>query len=169
MIFPATLPLVTFYMVRDDAYHELPVSSCQTVFSFETFYSREAISAKKVTKFNGMRFEMRMSLDASTRNADFRSFFNAVLAEHDAGNGRMRLYLRAEASIGEQNDYIDVSPTESLVNHFCRNQITRTAYDISVTGIFAEVGMALAYVVDNDGNFIFNNDERRIMAQLNPY
>lgn len=169
MIFPATLPLVTFYMVRLDEYHELPVSSCETTFSFESFYAREAISAKKRTKFNGMRFEMIMGLDATTKNADFRSFFNAMLYEHYAGNGRMRLYLRSQASIGVESDYIDVTATQSALNHLCRNQITRTAYNISVTGEFAEVGMALAYIIDNDSNFVFNNDGRRIMAQLNPY
>ncbi len=169
MIFPANLSVVTFYLEGLDEYHELDVASSEMAFNFETFYLREAISAKKRVKFSGVRYSMSLTYEQTRQHEQVRSFYGRLLDETADGYARVRLYLQDEASIVFDTDYIDVSL--GSVNSFLeyRNKIRRHYYTMSFDGQFPQVGLGLAYVVSNDGNFVFNNEGRRIFAQLNPF
>lgn len=169
MIFPANLGVVTFYLEGLDEYHELIVSSSQMGFAFETFYNRETISAKKRIKFNGVRYSMSLTYEQTRQHDAVRSFYDRLYVESADEYARVRLYLTSQASIGEQTDYLDVllGSMDAFLGY--RNQVRRHYYTMAFDGQFPEVGLGLAYVIDNDGNFVFNNEGRRISTQLNPF
>ena len=169
MIFPANLNVVTFYLEGLDEYHELDVSSSQMGFSFETFYNKEAISSKKRVKFSGVRYSMTLTYEQTKQHDKIREFYGKLLSETTNGYPRVRLYFVRESSIVFDTDYIDVSLGDltSFMNY--RNQVRRHYYTMSFDGQFPEVGLGLAYVVTNDGNFLFNNEGRRILVLLNPF
>lgn len=169
MIFPANLSLVTFYLEGLDEYHQLDVSSSQMSFNFETFYLRETIGAKKRVKFSGVRYSMTLTYEQTRQHDKVREFYARLLEETADGYPRVRLYFIEESSIVFDTDYIDVSLGD--LNSFLgyRNQIRSHYYTMSFDGQFPEVGLGLAYVVTNDGNFLFNNEGRRILVLLNPF
>ena len=169
MIFPANLSVVTFYLEGLDEYHELDVASSQMGFQFETFYLREAISAKKRVKFSGVRYSMSLTYEQTRQHDKVRAFYGRLLEETADDYPRVRLYFVTESSIDEETDYIDVSlgSVNAFLNY--RNQVRRHYYTMSFDGQFPEVGLGLAYIIDNSGNFVFNNEGRRIFASLNPF
>lgn len=169
MIFPPSLDVVTFYLEGLDEYHELTVASSQMSFRFETFFFREAISAKKQVKFSGVRYSMSLQYEQMLQHNAVRTFYKRILDETLGGSARVRLYMTQESLIVDQTDYIDVSlgSVESFLDY--RNQVRRHYYTMSFEGQFPEVGIGLAYIIDNDGQFVFNNEGRRIFAQLNPF
>ena len=169
MIFPTSLPVVTFYLEGLNEYHELTVQNASTEFKFEYFYSREAISAKRRVKISGVRFDFSMSFNQTREHDKVRDFYQALYNEYTSGNSRVRLYLTEQSSIGNQTDYLQVAVGDMNAFFEYRNQVRRHYYQISFTGVFSEFGIGLAFIIDNDGNFVFNNEGRRIMTQLNPY
>lgn len=169
MIFPSDLPLVTFYLEGLDEYHEVGVFASSMEFKFEPYYLKEAVSASKKVKFRGVRFDMRLSLDQTRSHGDLKAFYESAMKECVEGNGRIRLYLVKESVIEAQTDYLQVV-VENLESVFSvKNHVGRQSYQMSFSGLFSEMGIGLAYVIDNDGFFVFNNEGRRMVVQFDQF
>lgn len=167
MIFPTVLDNVTFQLVSLNQYHQIGVSSSTMRFSFEPFYSKEAITGRKRVSFRGVRFDGDITLDQTTEHDTIRDLYNDIYQELSVAGGSVRLYFTESASIGQQTDYIDVVMEPNLANMTYSNQVRRHSYRLGFSGLFPTFGLGIAYVIDNDGNFVFNNDGTRIFVILN--
>lgn len=159
MIFPASLPVVTFYLPELDEYHEITISGAQTSFQAESFYQRDAISAKKSTKLRGLRFSVDMSFEQSTQHDTIRDFWNSIYDEIQAGGDEIHLYLKAQSSIAGDDDYFELIPNDFLANLAYRNTIGRHGYDFSFTGKITVpeiTAVDVIFVIVQNGDFVIN-------------
>jgi hypothetical protein len=168
MIFPASLPVVTFYFPEQDTYYELTISGAQTTFQAESFYQRESISAQKQTKFRGLRFSLSMSFSQSNQHSLMRDFWNAVYDEIQQGGDEIHVYLKAQSSIADDDDYFELVPNDFLANLAYRNTIGRHGYDLSFTGKITVpeiTGVDVIFVIVDNGDFVINDAGEFIIVE----
>lgn len=163
MIFPKQLSYVTFEIPEAERFYELTVSGAQFGFTFEPFYSREAISAKKKTSFRGMRLDMSFSFNQTQDHDIIRQFWGDVYA---LPNSEIRMYLKKQDDIDIYQDFFRVVTTDFIANHTYSNTIARHGYEMSFTSILTEIGIGLDFLINEDGVFVLNNDGQKIYVDL---
>jgi len=165
MIFPAKLPKVTFYLPEQDEYHEMTIFASSMSFIAESFYSKEAISAKKIQPLRGFRINLNFSFDQYMSHSSMRDFWNSIYDEYNSGGDEIHLYLMAQTDIEDDSDYLEITMTEFLADFAYRNTIGRHGYNLSFTGKISlpeitEVDVSYVivtngdFVIDTAGNFI---------------
>jgi hypothetical protein len=163
MIFPKQLPYVTFYIPDAEQYYQLGVSGCEFKFTFEPYYTREAISAKRDTKMRGMRFDMDFTFAQTQDHSTMRSLWNNIYA---LPNSEIRMYLMEIDLIDAYADYFSVITRDFVANHTYSNTIGRHGYNMSFTSALPDLGIGVAYLINEDGVFVLTNEGERIYVDL---
>lgn len=159
MTFPRTLPIVTIEVPDSGTFYELPVYASRMSFGLESFYQREAISAKKDYAPRDLRFNMSLSFDQTQNHDTLRDLFNELVEVQD---GAIRMHFSTQDEISD--NYIEVINEGFAAAMNYENQIRKHNYNLNFTAVFA--GGLFAFVIDNDGFFVLDNSGNRIKVQL---
>lgn len=168
MIFPAQLPKVTFYLPELDTYYELNIYASSMRFVAESFYTTEAISARKYNPLRGFRLEVDLSFDQFMSHSTMRNFWNDVYNEYQAGGDEIHLFLKAQSDIENDSDYLEVTVTQLLADFAYRNTIGRHGYNLSFTGKIALPEITevdVVYVIVQNGDFVINTAGANIVVE----
>jgi len=169
MIFPANLDVVTFHMRRRNVYKEFFVDKSEVRYDFENYYSRNSISGRRLNRFAGVRFSMTLIFDVTKDHDAIRDFYRVLYDDYVDGFSIISLYLVPESEIIDTTTFLEIQlgNLNSFLDY--RNQVRRHYHQMNFFGMFAEPGIGLAYVIDDQGNLILNHEQNRVMVLLNPF
>lgn len=168
MIFPHQLPKVTFYLPQLNTYYELTIYASSMRFIAESFYSTEALSAKKYNPLRGFRLEVDLSFDQFMSHSLMRNFWNDIYNEYQTGGDEIHLYLMAQSDIDNDSDYLEVTATQFLADFAYKNTIGRHSYNLSFTGkiTLPEITeVQVFYVIVENGDFVINTAGDNIVVE----